>query len=134
MIEVDEPDADEMGGQTSYTYIMDGAKTTLTPMNEEYDAKEEQGFGVRYDASGNIKTFRNLTAVSLTQLNTWTALAENKTYTVSEEVQVCLYQNGEYYPTNLSSINAEDYTLTGYYDDFGCTAGQQIRVIVAKPK
>ena len=105
MIEVDEPDADEMGGQTSYSYIMDGVKTTLTPMNVEYDAKEERGFGVRYDASGNIKTFRNLTAVSLTQLNTWTALAENKTYTVSEEVQVCLYQNGEYYPTNLSSIN-----------------------------
>jgi len=36
--------------------------------------------------------------------------------------------------TALDTIDTETHTLTGYYDDFGCPAGGQIRVIVAAEK
>ena len=41
---------------------------------------------------------------------------------------------GVYYKTTLASINAEDYYLTGWYDNFGCTAGGQVRILMALKK
>ena len=74
-------------------------------------------------------------AASLTQLGTLTAMADNQTYTLSENVQVLLRGTGStgYYSTTLSEINASDYTLTGWYDDFGYSAGGRIWIIVAVP-
>ena len=73
--------------------------------------------------------------LTLTQLGTLTAMADNQTYTLSENVQVLLRGTGStgYYSTTLSEINASDYTLTGWYDDFGYSAGGRIRIIVAVP-
>ena len=31
----------------------------------------------------------------------------------------------------LSAVNSEDYTLTGWYDNFGAAAGKKVRVIIA---
>jgi len=70
----------------------------------------------------------------LTELGPFTVRAENKTYELAENLQIYLKEDGAYYLTALDTINAEDYTLTGYYDDFGCPAGGQIRVIATAEK
>ena len=38
------------------------------------------------------------------------------------------------YLTSLSQVNGEDYKLTGWYDDLGCSAGGRVRIIVASAK
>lgn len=82
-----------------------------------------------------LQSIRQLSSVTLTQLGTLTAMADNQTYTLSENVQVLLRGTGStgYYSTTLSEINASDYTLTGLYDNFGYSAGGRIRIIVAVP-
>ena len=45
-----------------------------------------------------------------------------------------LRQSGAYYLTELSAVNAEDYRLTGWYDDFSGRAGGRVRVIIADPR
>ena len=100
--------------------------------SQKYYVEGRSGIAIRYVSAGEIKAMKNLTGVSLTELGTFTARADNKTYEVSENVQVYLKQNGSYYLTDCTSVNAEDYTLTGWYDDFGCPAGGRIRVILAE--
>ena len=39
-----------------------------------------------------------------------------------------------YYQTALSSVNATDYKLTGWVDNFGSTAGGRVRIIIAEKK
>ena len=58
-------------------------------------------------------------------------------YDIAEDVQVLLRDtNGSrgYYLTTLSEIDSSSYTLKGWYDDFGCSAGGRIRIIVATPE
>jgi len=131
MISASTSESGSMNVSGSYRYIMDGRETTLNTNNQSYSI-QAGGLAIRYDTDGtSIKTLKNLTSVKLTDLAAYTAKAENKKYTVAEDVQVYLKQNNGYYLTDLSSVNAEDYRLTGWYDDFGAPAGGQIRVIVA---
>ena len=61
---------------------------------------------------------------------------DNREYRVSETVQVLLKDSAyedKFYATTLSQINASDYQLTGWYDDYG-GAGGQIRILVATPR
>ena len=44
------------------------------------------------------------------------------------------WYKGKYYATTLSQINAEDYSLIGWYDAHGSAAGGKIRVLVAVKK
>ena len=118
----------------TYTYMLNGEKVTLQTGTQKYYVEGRSGIAIRYDSAGEIKAMKNLTGVSLTELGTFTARADNKTYEVSENVQVYLKQNGSYYLTDCTSVNAEDYTLTGWYDDFGCPAGGRIRVILAEAR
>ena len=76
------------------------------------------------------------TAVKLTGLNGLTAMASNQRYSIAEDVQVILRGTGSsgYYASSLSDIDAENYTLTGWYDNLGYSAGGLIRIIVATPK
>ena len=39
-----------------------------------------------------------------------------------------------YYPTTLSAINSTDYSLVGWYDNQGASAGGRIRILVATKK
>ena len=39
-----------------------------------------------------------------------------------------------YYPAQLSQIDPEHYSLTGWYDDLGFSAGGRIRIIIAVPR
>ena len=55
-------------------------------------------------------------------------------YPLAENVQVLLRDGGGYYLTSLSQVNGEDYKLTGWYDDLGCSAGGRVRIIVASAR
>ena len=83
-----------------------------------------------------LKNIRQLEEVSLTSLSSLTAKSGNKTYDIAENAQVLLRGSGRtgYYAATLSEINAEDFSLKGWYDNFGCSAGGQIRIIVATPR
>lgn len=123
---------DSMSISMQYTYVMNGTTTTINS-STKYPVTSG-GLAIRYNADGSIKSMKNTKSIKLTSIGVLTAKADNRTYTLAEDVQVYLKQGSTYYLTDLSSINAEDYTLTGYYDDFGCPLGGQIRVIVATVK
>ena len=88
---------------------------------------------LRYDG-GSLRSIQQLTSAKLTQLSDLYAMAGNQKYLLDENVQVLLKDAGSssgYYATTLSEINADDYSLVGWYDDMGCPAGGRIRIIVA---
>ena len=113
-----------------YTYIADGDVKTVS--NSAKYAVKTGGLAIRYNSDGSIRSMKNTTAVKLASLGALTARTDNKTYELADDVQVYLRQSGVFYQTELSSVNAEEYTLTGYYDNFGCPAGGLIRVIIAE--
>jgi len=61
-------------------------------------------------------------------------LSGNERYEMADNVQVYLWYKGQYYATKLAYVNSDDYYLTGWYDNFGCTAGKKVRVIIAVKK
>ena len=129
-----EDNSSEMNISVSYTYVQDGQTKTLSG-------------GVRYMAAaggaaliyenGSLKSIRQLTPVSLDSLSALSAMGGGKEYKIAENVQVLLRDSTgsrTYYLTDLSQVNGEDYTLTGWYDSLGCSAGGRVRIIVAAPK
>lgn len=124
---------DGMSVSGSYTYLADGVTNPLRSSTSSYSV-ETGGMAIRYDSDGSVKSLRNIGQVRLTSLGSTTALADNRQYDLADSVQVYLIQNRSCYLTSLSAVNAEDHTLTGWYDIFGCTAGGQIRVITAVAK
>lgn len=76
---------------------------------------------------------RQLSSVNLTSL---TATAGSSKYALAEDVMVLLRDSGQqgYYPTTLSAINSTDYSLVGWYDNQGASAGGRIRILVATKK
>ncbi len=117
----------------TYEYVMDGKTTTLRSTSTKYSISTG-GFGISYESDGSIKSMKQMSSVKLTSLGSQTALASNKKYTLSDDVQVYLKKDKEYYLTKLSAINVDDYTLTGWYDTASGSAGGQIRIIIAVAK
>lgn len=115
-----------------YTYLVDGEVKTLS--NSAKYAVKTGGLAIRYNSDGSVKSMKNTTAVKLTSLGVLTVKGDNKTYELADDVQVYLRQNGAFYQTDLAHLNVEEYTVTGYYDSFGCPAGGQIRVIIAEKR
>lgn len=115
-----------------YTYIVDGQVKTVS--NSAKYAVKTGGLAIRYNSDGSVKSMKNTTAVKLSSLGVLTAKTDTKTYGLADDVQVYLRQGGTFYQTDLTGINAEAYTLTGYYDNFGCPAGGLIRLIIAEEK
>ena len=117
----------------SYTYILDGKTVNLNTSGVRY-AVEPGGIAIRYETGGGIKSMRQLTELRLTGLEGAVAFTEQGSCPIAEKVQVYLRQNGSYYLTELGAVNAWDYVLTGWYNDFAGLAGRQVRVIVAQAK
>ena len=57
-------------------------------------------------------------------------MSGNKKYETADEMQVYLWYKGTYYPTTLSQVNGEEYTLIGWYDGGLRAAGGKIRVLI----
>lgn len=123
-----------MSLSSSYSCVIDGTVTTLKTDGASYPVKAGTAVGIRDNADGTVKEMRSLASVRLTDLTSYTASASNTQYPVWTDVQVYLLQDGNYYLTDISNIDGEDYLLTGWYDNFGCHAGGQIRVIIATAK
>ena len=120
-------------GSGSYTYIMNGKTSTVASTSGAYSVTSG-GAAVRFAANGSVGSIRNTSSVALSNLGTLTAVGGNKTYQLDDSVQVYLHKDSGYYQVALSSVNPTDYSLTGWYDNFGCAAGGRIRVIIATAK
>lgn len=122
----------------SYTGLKDGTSSSLNN-NGKYFSVATGGVGVQFNSDGTVKNMRQLTSVTLDSLSSVKAMGGNTTYTLDTGVQVYLRKRDtsnstNYYPVSLSAINAADYTLTGWVDHFGCTAGGRVRIIIAEEK
>ena len=130
--------SNDMSGDTSisvsYSYYKDGQINTLSG-SALYSVKVG-GAALYYDDDGSIKSMCQMTSVTLTELSNLTAVAGNKKYAIDKDAQVILRSSGSsgYYAAMFSAINASDYSLTGWYDNLGYSAGGRIRLIVATEK
>ena len=120
----------------SYEYYQNGEQYTING-SVIYTAKTS-GAALIYEDE-ELKNIRQLEDITITDLDalSLTATSGNRSYDIAEDVQVLLRDtNGSrgYYLTTLSEIDSSNYTLKGWYDDFGCSAGGRIRIIVATPE
>lgn len=129
-----EDNSSEMNISVNYTYIQNGQVQSISG-GAKYAVKAG-GVMLVYE-KGSLKSMRQLTSVGLDSLSGLSAMGGGKEYPISESVQVLLRDTASsrgYYLTDLSQVNGEDYTLTGWYDSLGCSAGGRIRILVAVPK
>ncbi len=118
----------------SYTYLRDGQAQTISG-TARYPI--QTGGAMLVYEKGSLRSIRQLTQVSLDGLSALSAMGDGREYPIAENVQVLLRDGSGsrgYYQTDLSQINGEDYTLTGWYDNLGYSAGGRIRILVATPK
>lgn len=92
------------------------------------------GIGISKEVNGSVRSMVQLMPVRIDKVGAATVLAGETRYAMADDVQVYLWYKGQYYATRLSAVNADDYYLTGWYDNFGCPAGKQVRVIIAVRK
>ena len=118
----------------SYTYLRDGQAQTISG-TARYPI--QTGGAMLVYEKDSLRSIRQLTQVSLDGLSALSAMGGGREYPIAENVQVLLRDGSGsrgYYQTDLSQINGEDYTLTGWYDNLGYSAGGRIRILVATPK
>ena len=118
----------------SYTYLRDGQAQTISG-TARYPI--QTGGAMLVYEKDSLRSIRQLTQVSLDGLSALSAMGDGREYPIAENVQVLLRDGSGsrgYYQTDLSQINGEDYTLTGWYDALGYSAGGRIRILVATPK
>ena len=117
----------------AYTYYQDGELHTIS--TSAVYSVDTGGAALIYE-DGELQSMRQLTAVTLTDLGSLTAEAGDQSYDLAEDVVVILRGTGGngWYESSLSEINDQDYTLRGWYDNLGFSAGRRIRIIVATPE
>lgn len=124
-----ESSSEGMSLSGSYTYLQNGESRTVS--GGTVYSVAVGGAVLRYE-DGALRSIRQLKSVKLTELTDTYALSGNQRYQLDENVQVLLRgSDGQFYPTGLSEISGADYTLTGWYDDFGLSAGGRVRILVA---
>ena len=118
----------------SYTYLQNGQSHSVSGQ-QTYSVKVG-GARLTFSDNGSLKGMRQLSSVNLTGLPSLTATAGSSKYALAEDVTVLLRDSGQqgYYPTTLSAVNSTDYSLVGWYDNQGASAGGRIRILVATKK
>ena len=118
----------------SYTYLQNGQSHSVSGQ-QTYSVKVG-GAWLTFSDNGSLKGMRQLSSVNLTGLTSLTATAGSSKYALAEDVTVLLRDGSQqgYYPTTLSAVNSTDYTLVGWYDNQGASAGGRIRILVATKK
>ena len=122
-----------IGGGATYVCYVNGQQTALTT-SIKYPVLAG-GIAVSQETSGSVKNMVQLMPMKIDKVGAASVLSsgENR-YEMADDAQVYLWYKGQYYPTKLTSVNSEDYYLTGWYDNFGCAAGKKVRVIIAVKK
>lgn len=118
----------------SYTYLQNGQSHSVSGQ-QTYSVKVG-GARLTFSDNGSLKGMRQLSSVNLTGLTSLIATAGSSKYALAEDVTVLLRDGSQqgYYPTTLSAVNSTDYTLVGWYDNQGASAGGRIRILVATKK
>ena len=118
----------------SYTYLQNGQSHSVSGQ-QTYSVKVG-GARLTFSDNGSLKGMRQLSSVNLTGLTSLTATAGSNKYALAEDVTVLLRDGSQqgYYPTTLSAVNSTDYSLVGWYDNQGASAGGRIRILVATKK
>ena len=92
------------------------------------------GIAVGISTSGKVKSMRQLMPAVIDKVGAASVMSGGKKYETADDMQVYLWYKGTYYPTTLSQVNGEDYTLIGWFDNAGRAAGSKIRVLIAVRK
>ena len=123
---------DYLSSGANYVCYVNGEQTTYKT-SVKYPVLAG-GISVRKTASGSVGTIAQLLPVTVDQLGAASVRSGSTRYETADDMQVYLWYKGKYYATTLSQINAEDYSLIGWYDAHGSAAGGKIRVLVAVKK
>ena len=122
-----------IGGGATYVCFVDGQQTALTT-SIKYPVLAG-GIAVSQETSGAVKKMVQLMPMRIDKVGAASVLSSGgNRYEMADDAQVYLWYKGQYYATKLTSVNSDDYYLTGWYDNFGCTAGKKVRVIIAVKK
>lgn len=92
------------------------------------------GVAVSQESNGSVANMAQLMPLKIDKIGAATVQSGSKRVELADMPQVYLWYKGQYYPIKLSAVNSEDYTLTGWYDNFGAAAGKKVRVIIAVKK
>lgn len=123
---------DYLSSGANYVCYVNGEQTTYKT-SVKYPVLAG-GISVRKTTSGSVGTMAQLLPVTVNQLGAASVRSGSTRYETADDMQVYLWYKGKYYATTLSQINAEDYSLIGWYDAHGSAAGGKIRVLVAVKK
>lgn len=118
---------------SSYTYQVGDQEMMFSSTSTIYNLKTGP-CQIKMDSDTNVERLYNLSEQKLDSVSVGGNFAvgtDRRQYTLSEQVAVYVYENGEYLPSSLSRVKEGDYTLTGWYDKSE-SAGGRIRVIVAR--
>lgn len=118
-----------IGGGATYVCYVNNSLTTYTT-SIKYPVLAG-GIAVRQETTGSVKAMMQLMPLKIDRVGAASVLSGDTRYETADDLQVYLWYRGQYYPTKLASVNTDEYQLTGWYDNFGCTAGQKVRVIIA---
>ena len=90
------------------------------------------GIAVCQETTGSVRNMVQLMPMKIDKVGAASVLSsKGERFEMADNTQVYLWYKGQYYYTKLTSVNSDDYYLTGWYDNFGCAAGKKVRIIVA---
>ena len=93
------------------------------------------GIAVCQETTGSVRNMVQLMPMKIDKVGAASVLSsKGERFEMDDNTQVYLWYKGQYYYTKLTSVNSDDYYLTGWYDNFGCAAGKKVRIIVAVKK
>lgn len=118
-----------VGGGATYICYVNGSQTSFST-SVKYPVIAG-GLAVRREVSGAVKAMIQLMPMKIDKVGAASVMSGSDRYEMADNTQVYLWYKGQYYATKLSAVNSEDYSLIGWYDNFGCAAGKRVRVIVA---
>ena len=121
-----------LGSGADYVCYVNGKQTTYKT-STKYPVLAG-GIAIGTSTSGTIKSMTQLLPVVIDKVGAASVMSGNKKYETADEMQVYLWYKGTYYPTTLSQVNGEEYTLIGWYDGGLRAAGGKIRVLIAVRK
>lgn len=116
----------------SYVCYVDGQQVTYQT-STKYPVLAG-GVAIGKSTSGAVKSMRQLLPAVIDKVGAASVMSGGKKYETADDMQVYLWYKGTYYPTTLSQVNSEDYSLIGWYDASGSAAGGKIRVLIAVKK
>lgn len=113
----------------TYTYDVGGTTYTLPNLTIRYPVSVG-GVMIKGDLSNPDKIYK-LTKVSADRISGNQLIANNRAYTMADNVVFYEYRDGNYYLSTAERIEEKGLSMTGWYDKAESSGGR-IRIVVAK--